>query len=449
MPETDVRRTTRSPAPNGRRRWRRRVLLSGAALGGGAALVACGGGTTSPPAPQRAKPAKVVIRNIASQPVTDLFDQRIFPAYKDRYPQYTVEAEWISSGPLVDTLAVSKSAGTDPDVYFIGGNWMPSLALTKLARDITGYVKSWNQEKDYYPGTIQTLWNRTWNIGWVSNCDLYLYRTDWFTEAGLSADPARFPVTWEAYADAVTRLTRHEGGEIVRAGVDAVNLDFREWRSLFWQTGQEEWNRDQTEAVFNNQAGVDALTFLQDVLTKRGVAPLAGMKLPGGSPNLFAAGLVAVQRVNARVANQVRTATPDVWAHADLGAPHKRARQVSHIEADGWAMSTNAREPDAGFSLLAFLQEPAQMLAYNELQGQVPPRKSLSTSAHMQQPFLKTYAAAIDKYGHPYRLDVNHPGILKPMIDDVMSGKKGVKQSLDDAVAEINRAFAQLPPPPK
>src|SRR5262249_28451574 len=162
------------------------------------------------------------------------------------------------------------------------------------------------------------------------------------------------------------------------------------------------------------QAGVDALTFLQDVLTKRGVAPLAGMKLPGGSPNLFAAGLVAVQRVNARVANQVRTAAPDVWGHAGLGAPHNRARQVSHIEADGWAMSTGAREPDAGFSLLAFLQEPAQMLAYNELQGQVPPRKSLSTSAHMQQPFLKTYAEAIDRYGHPYRLDVNHPGILKP-----------------------------------
>jgi multiple sugar transport system substrate-binding protein len=383
--------------------------------------------------------------------VVELFSQKLFPAYQTEHPQHTVEPEWITgSGPaLVDTLSVSKAAGTEPDLFFIGGNWIPSLALMKLARDITGYVRSWNQEKDYLPSTIQTLWNKKWHIGWVSNCDLYIYRTDWFAEAGLPSDPARFPVAWEAYADAAARLTRRQGEEVARAGVDAVNLDFREWRSLFWQTGQEEWNADQTKAVFNNQAGVDALTYLQDLLVRRRVAPPTGMTLPSTSPNLFAAGLVAIQRVNARVANQVRTAAPDVWARTGLGAPHKRAKQVSHIEADGWALGAGSKEPDAAFSLMAFLQDGPQMLAYNELQGQVPPRKSLGTSAHMQQAFLKTYAEAIDKYGHAYRLDVTHAGILKPMVDDVMAGKKSVRQSLDDAAQAITLGFEQLGAPPK
>jgi len=439
--------------------WTRRAINRGALLAPAGGITAglasaCGaavggvGGDRQPAA--SAKPAKVTIRNGGtSQPVVDLFNQKFFPAYKEKFPQHTIDPEWITSGALVDTLAVSKAAGTEPDVFFIGGNWMPSLALNKLAKDLTAYVKTWGQEKDYFPGTIHTAWNKKWNIGWVSNCDLYIYRTDWFTEANLPADPAQFPVTWEAYADAATKLTKRTGSEITRAGVDTVNLDFREWRSLFWQTGQEEWNADQTKAVFNNQSGIDALTWMQDLLVKRQVAPLAGMKIPSGSPNLFAAGLVAIQRVNARVANQVRTTVPDVWARTGIGAPHKRARQVSHIEADGLAMGYGSKEPDAGFSLLAFLEDPPQMLAYNELQGQVPPRKSLSTSAHMQQAYLKTYAEAIDKYGHSYRLDVNHPGILKPMVDDVMAGNKSVTQSLNDAVAEINRAFEQLPAPPK
>jgi multiple sugar transport system substrate-binding protein len=430
-------------------KFTRRRIVRGAALapaGGIAAGLAsaCGAGSGQPAV--SAKPAKILVRNISTPPVVDLFTQKFFPAYQAKYPQHTIEPEWITgSGPaLVDTLSVSKAAGADPDIFFIGGNWIPSLALLKLVRDITPYFKAWNQEKDFLPGTIKTLWNKKWHIGWVSNCDLYIYRTDWFTEANLPTDPAQFPVTWEAYADAAAKLTKRNGDEVTRAGVDTVNLDFREWRSLYWQTGQEEWNADQSKAVFNNQSGIDALTWMQDLLVKRRVAPLAGMTIPSGSPNLFAAGLVAIQRVNARVANQVRTSTPDIWARTGLGAPHKRAKQVSHIEADGWALSTGSKEPDAAFSFMAFIQDGPQMLAYNELQGQVPPRKSLSTSAHMQQAYLKTYADAIDKYGHSYRLDVNHTPILTAMINDVMAGKKSVRQSLDDAVQTINVAFEKL-----
>jgi ABC-type glycerol-3-phosphate transport system substrate-binding protein len=287
-----------------RRSIYRGLLLAPPAVIAGGVVGACAPGGAAQPAPST-RPAKIVVRNIASPPVVELFSQKLFPAYQAEHPLHTVEPEWITgSGPaLVDTLSVSKAAGTEPDLFFIGGNWIPSLALMKLARDITGYVRSWNQEKDYLPSTIQTLWNKKWHIGWVSNCDLYLYRTDWLAEAGLPSDPARFPTTWEAYADAAAKLTRRQGEEVTRAGVDAVNLDFREWRSLFWQTGQEEWNADQTRAVFNNQQGVDALTYLQDLLVRRRVAPPAGMALPSTSPNLFAAGLVAIQRVNARVAN--------------------------------------------------------------------------------------------------------------------------------------------------
>jgi multiple sugar transport system substrate-binding protein len=438
-------------------------VLLGAGLPGAAPLAgflsACGSagppgppGSPGPPAQPGARsdgPATVVVRNGANQAVSDFFTQQILPTYKEQAPNRTIELEWVSTGPLVETLPVSRAAGTEPDAFWIGGNWMPSLALNKLARDLTAYVRTWGQERDYYPGTIQTTWNKKWNVGWVSNCDLYIYRKDLFAEAGLPSDPAQFPTTWESFADAAARLTRRQGEEVTRAGVDVVNLDFREWRSLFWQTGQEEWNADQTKAVFNNQQGVDALTYLQDVLTRRRVAPPAGMRLPTGSPNLFAAGQVAIQRVNPRVANQVRTTAPEMWVETGIGVPHRRARQVTHIEADGWALSPGAREPDAAFAFVAFLNEPDQMLGYNELQGQVPPRKSLAASGHMQQPYLKTYAEAIDKYGHPYRLDVNHPAILKSMVDDVMSGKKAVKQSLDDAVQAINLAFEQLPAPPQ
>jgi multiple sugar transport system substrate-binding protein len=434
----------------------RRRMIGGlpVAAGGGAAslLAACGaaGGTPAAPTPV-AKTAKVLVRAGSSQPLVDLFDQKLLPAYKQQTPQHTVTMEWLPGAgapAVVESLTTAKAAGTDPDLFFIGYNWIASLALNKLAGDMTKYVKTWAQEKDYYAGTIQPAWGKTWHLPWLTACDLYLYRTDWFSEAGLATDAAQFPTTWEAYSDAVTKLTRRSADEITRAGVEGA-LDFREWRALFWQTGQDEWNADQSKMTFNNQSGVDALSYVYDLQVKRSVSPLTGMKLPSGAANAFASGLAAIQRLNPRTANLVKTGAPDVWAKTAIGAPHKRTKQFTHVDNDGWALAYSAKEPEAAFSFLSFLSAPPQMLAYGELQGSIPPRKSLGTSAHMQQPHLKVFADAIDKYGHAYRLDVNHSPVLKAMVDDVMAGKKAPKQALDDAVAEINRTLEQLPPAPK
>jgi ABC-type glycerol-3-phosphate transport system substrate-binding protein len=271
---------------------------------------------------------------------------------------------------------------------------------------------------------------------------------DWFAEANLPTDPAQFPVTWDALSSAAVKLTRREGEAITRAGFDCP-LDFREWRSLFWQSGEEEWNADESKMTFNDSAGIDALTYLSDLALKQRVAPAAGMTLPSGSPNTLAAGLTAIQRLNPRTANLVRLAAPEMWPNIGFGAPHKKTRQVTHVENDGWAMSPGAKEPDGGFAFLAFLMDPPQMLAYNQILGEIPPRKSLSTSQHMQQAHLKQFSDSIDKFGHAYRSDGNQAAILKQLVDDVVNGRKAVRQSLDDAVQEANRVLQTLPPAPK
>jgi multiple sugar transport system substrate-binding protein len=356
--------------------------------------------------------------------------------------------EWIANSPLYETIAASAAAGTNPDAFWIGSDIMASLVLNRLVRDLSGHIRTWGQEKDYYAGTIEQLWGKKWFLPGISSCDAYLYRTDLFTEAGLPADAARFPTTWEAFTDAAVRLTRREGTEITRAGF-ATSADSREWRQLFWQAGGEQWNADQTKVVFNDQAGIDSLTFMRDLLVKQQVAPVTGMRLPPGAANAFAAGLGAIQRANPGGANRVRTAAPEIWAHTGFGAPHKRARQVSQIDVDGWAMTAGSKEPDAGFDFIAYFEEPAPLLAYNESEGFIPPRRSLASSPHVQQPHLKFFADVLDKYGHPYRLDTNHSPILKTMVDAAAGQSKSVKQALDDAVQEMNLALAKFPPPPK
>ena len=51
---------------------------------------------------------------------------------------------------------------------------------------------------------------------------------------------------------------------------------------------------------------------------------------------------------------------------------------------------------------MAHIEEPANLLAWNEATGLIPPRKALAAGAHVQQPFIKAFHAALEKYSRGY-----------------------------------------------
>ena len=434
-------------ATNGRV-TRRTVLVGASAAAAQAAAVACGAEPAGGVAAPSTKPAKVVIRTFAGQAVIDTMEKRVLPGYKQKAPHHTVEWEQQTTGSgaaMIEAVTAGTAAGTPPDVFYIGSDWIAQLARSKMIQDLTAKIKAWGQDKDYYPNTVEALWGRRWFLPQIASCDLYLYRLDWFREASLPAEQARFPVTWEAFADAATRLTRRQGDEFTRAGFYTMG-EVREWRQLLWQAGGEEWNADHSRATYNSQAGVDALTYLRDMLVRYRVVPIAGMTIPSGN-SAFSAGLAAMQRLTPSGTNTVRTRAPDVFAQTGFGPPHKRTKQVNQIDVDGWAMAAAAHEPDAGFSLLAYIEEPNNLLAWNEAVGEIPPRKSLASSAHVQQPYVKAFQEMLEKYGRGYQQ--YQTAILNTAAADAVQGRKSVKQALDDAVRENDAFIATLQPIPK
>ena len=110
-------------------------------------------------------------------------------------------------------------------------------------------------------------------------------------------------------------------------------------------------------------------------------------------------------------------------------------------------MPAGAREPEAGFALLAHIEEPANLLAWNEATGLIPPRKALATSAHVQQPFIKAFQAALEKHGRGYHQ--YQTAILNTAAADAVQGRKTPQQALDDAARENDAFLAQLQPVPK
>ncbi|HEX2194236.1 MAG TPA: extracellular solute-binding protein [Candidatus Limnocylindria bacterium] len=426
----------------------RRTAIAQVALLGGVIAAACGAPPTGSVSSPSTKPAKVVIRTFAGQAIVDMMEKHLLPGYKQKAPHHTVEWEQQTTGSgaaMIEAVTAAGAAGTPPDVFYIGSDWIAQLARSRMIKDLTAYIKAWGQDREYYANTVEALWGRRWFLPQIASCDLYLYRIDWFREANLPTEQAGFPVSWEAFADAATRLTRRQGDEFTRAGFYTTG-EVREWRQLLWQAGGEEWNADHTRATYNSQAGVDALTYLRDLLVRYQVAPPGGMPIPSGN-NAISAGLAAMQRLTPSGANTVLVRAPDVFAQIGYGPPHKRDKQVNQIDVDGWAMTAAAREPEAGFALLAFIEEPNNLLAWNEAVGLIPPRKALATSTHVQQPYIRAFQELLEKYGRGYQQ--YQTAILNTAAADAVQGHKSVKQALDDAVRENDAFLATLQPIPR
>ena len=79
--------------------------------------------------------------------------------------------------------------------------------------------------------------------------------------------------------------------------------------------------------------------------------------------------------------------------------------------------------------------------------GLIPPRKSLASCAHVQQPYIKAFQEALEKYGRGYQQ--YQTAFLNTAAADAVQGRKTPQQALDDAAKQNDAFLAQLQLVPK
>src|SRR5438067_339697 len=163
---------------------RRRVVASSGAAAAVLVIAACGGDSGQKGTQVAAKPAKIVLRTQTNQYMVDILEQKLLPAYKQRVPQHTVEWERGGLGiEMIQAVMAESAAGTSPDVFWIGSDWVAQMARGKVVKDLSGYIKTWGQDNDYYPNMVETLFGRRWFLPGTGSCDIFLYGMDWLRVA--------------------------------------------------------------------------------------------------------------------------------------------------------------------------------------------------------------------------------------------------------------------------
>lgn len=359
-----------------------------------------------------------------------------FNAEHDNITVKAVPQEW---GDIQAKMPLAIKSGKGPDVAVLHGDDLATYAAQNLLLDADSIVESLGYSADDFPpGVFESgdYDGAQYAIPWsVTPLGLYVNKTV-LAEAGITEIP-----TDEASYMAALEALKGVGiqGEWVDGYVFTGTFEFE---SLIWQFGGELYNEDVTEATFNSDAGVQALTWMTD-LVKDGYSP-ADVAQDGNIKALIA-GETAFNWNG--VWQTTNTAFDDLdWAAAPV--PQIGSEQAVWSSSTHWVFPNNRGQDEnktqAAAVFVKWMNDNS--LGWGET-GELPAANSVREDPALveQYPNLQPF---IDELPYAHYETVS-PGIAEAnaqitlALNEALTGKKDPQKALDDAAAKANQILKQ------
>lgn len=416
-------------------------------------LAGCGSGSTSP----GAKPTTASSTAAAKQPssgthsltwmVSDYtvgtekwFKSTFVPEFEKRHPGTKLEILYVPWGSLPQKRDTMFAAGDAPDLLQSGAVMVVDYALKKMVIPIDDRLAQWKQQHDYYASSIEAATYNGKIYGLPSRIDAraMIYRTDLFKAKGLS-----LPTTWDELKSAALALTVKKGSEYTRLGY-SLTFTNQQFFPVLWQNGGDVLSKDGRSPAFDSPEGIDALSYWVDVLDS--IAP-QGTQLSAAGPQipLIAAGRIAAEMNGDGEMFNVVTFAPSIVSDIKVLPPLKRKTQVINVFNNWFGITTQSKDPDLSWALLTAFNEPKTLLAYDQTNSSLPPRKSLAKSSFVTDPKyqLTEFLDIVQHYAKPQPKVPSYAECWKSM-DDGLQAALRHQSSPQEALKQVAAKWRQL-----
>ncbi|TGD86691.1 ABC transporter substrate-binding protein [Mycolicibacterium sp. CH28] len=234
------------------------ALLAALAL----VLSACGGGADN----QAGGKTKIVVWNgyvdEQGKNFTALIDQ-----YNKAHPDVEVTQLVSSSDQVLQKVLTAVRGGSAPDIAYMFGSWSPNIAKIPQVVDMKSEVSQpdWKWD-DFYPSerAAATAGDKIVGVPALVDNLAIVYNKTLFEQAGVA--PPTDQWTWDDFRAAAAKLTdpaKGQYGWLLPA--DGTEDTVWHWLPMLWDAGGDLLSPDNSHAVFNSEAGVKALTVLQQM----------------------------------------------------------------------------------------------------------------------------------------------------------------------------------------
>ncbi|MEZ4506932.1 MAG: extracellular solute-binding protein [Thermomicrobiales bacterium] len=191
--------------------------------------------------------------------------EAIFQTYMDANPGVEIVLETVAFEELLKRITTGALGGGANDIFHIYNLWLPELSGSDLLATPPESVST-DVSAAYAPGTVagasygETIW------GFPTEVNVYQLV---YNKAMLEAAGVTVPAKLSELRDAAAACTIKDGDTVTQAGfLFQATWDsgvVHPFTSLLWSNNGQYVNEDNTEALFNQQPGVDVLQVECDI----------------------------------------------------------------------------------------------------------------------------------------------------------------------------------------
>ena len=320
---------------------------------------------------QKAKELQVWLPPFGTE---DMMDQEVWEDIFKKFEQENnvkITLQIVPWNNYEDKYLTGISAGQGPDVGYMYAEMFPSFIDMGTVQPLDEYLTQEDRDNYYYLDK-GIIFGKQYGLPIVvGNPRILCYNQDILDE--IDVEP---PATWEEFKDIAIKATKDTDGdgEIDRFGYvaawgskayGAMNEMFYPW---LWQAGGELFNEEGTQAAFNSEAGVKAVTFLQDLLLTHKVMPESVIAQDESEilTNYFGQGKAAFVIVDTRkTANIFDKQYPDLnWGYV---TSLQDVQKGTFVAADQLVMLSDAPDYELTMSLMRYMTSAESMEKFHKM----------------------------------------------------------------------------------
>ena len=375
-------------------------------------------------------------------------NDEVIAAFETAHPDIKVETQHSPWSSYFDRLQTQMAGGTAPDVMFI--NNVPSYAARGVLEPLDSYIDASSFAlEDYYPDLRKIFSYDAQTYGFARDNDttVLYYNKDLFDAAGQAYPDDTWD--WAKLKEVAAALTTKDGrGRTVQYGLGLEKNKYPLW---VYQNGGSVFDDaiNATEFTMNESAGVEAISFVADLILEDGSVPsFDAMQQLGDTTQLFSTGRVAMVMTNAARIPTFEDASFS-WDVAPLptGPDGVRANTAGGA---GYVMSSTSKNKDAAWTFLAFLAGPEGQAIFAKTGLAVPALNTPTANQAFLSALPETVSGQvfIDETANGVLFPV-FPGwseiestIVVPDLDLVWNGEETAEEAITAMVEPVDSALA-------
>jgi multiple sugar transport system substrate-binding protein len=411
---------------------RRFIAIAGLMTAAVLALSACGTSSSS-----SSGPVKLTYFTFSAAPdhLKDL--NTIIAAFHQQHSNITIDVQTASYNDYFTKLQTEIAGGTAPDTFELNYENFVSYSSAGSLLDLGTQASSDSSFKSsvYYPRAYAVFNDAGKQYGLPESFSdvLLFYNKDLFDAAGVS-----YPTTSWTWADelaAAQKLTDKSKGVYG----DFQPIQFFEFYKVLAQNGGKFLSSDKKKATFNDQAGIDAATWLVSKVGK--VMPTDAQLGSQNDESLFKSGKLAIWHAGIWEFAPM-AAVPFKW---DIQLEPGNVTKAHHFFSNAVVASSKTAHPAEAWQWLRFLTSSSDAVKTRlAASWELPAVADQSQfSSYLQQTPPANRAAvfkALDNIVVPPVIDqeAKMQDIVSKALDKAKLGQETIKQALDDAASQVN-----------